>query len=274
MMKFRKICLPMMLLVLMMCGLMLNGEIGTAETDITAFYLGSDENTEIKTESAVNDYAGIYTEEEIASFEEKMKTMLEEYDCNVVAFIIDNDEWASSEVSAPDGAAEAFLQKKPHKSTVVLWLNICRENRSLYVQGYGTAENKIMNSEADDIAVSLQNYVKKQHSGAYYDNALYVDMMEEFITEADKEMRRPYFFLAWWFHLALGVAVGAIVVFTLIRNSGGKMTADGTTYMNKGFSELIGRRDTYTHTTYVRTRKSSSSGGGGGGGHSSGGGRF
>ena len=32
-------------------------------------YLGSEENDQLKTESAVNDYAGIYTEEEIASFE-------------------------------------------------------------------------------------------------------------------------------------------------------------------------------------------------------------
>ena len=47
--------------------------------------------------------------------------------------------------------------------------------------------------------------------------------------------------------------------------------------MNKSVSELIGRRDIYTHTTYVRTRKSSSSSGsssGGGRSHSSGGGRF
>lgn len=239
-------------------------------------YLGSEENDQLKTESAVNDYAGIYTEEEIASFEEQMKKMRDDYDCNVVAFIIDNSEWNSSEPFAPEQVSEQCLNLDSPKSTVVLWLNINPENRSLYVLGYGSAEHKITNNEADTMAKKLQGYVKRQQSGGYEDNALYLEMMNAFIEDTDTQMRRPYFFLAWWFHLALGILTGGIVVFVLIRNTGGKMTTDGKTYMNKTFSELLGRRDIYTHTTYVRTRKSSSSGGGGGGGHShsSGGGRF
>ncbi len=256
-------------------GMSLNGTGASAAVTMDELYLGSQDNTQLKAESAVNDYAGIYTEDEIASFEQKMAKMREDYDCNVVAFIIDNPEWNSSERTAPERASESCLNLDSHKSTVVLWLNISARNRSLYVLGYGSAEHKIMSDEADDLAVELQQYVKRQQSGNYGDNALYVEMMETFIREADTQMRRPYFFLAWWFHLALAVLTGAIVVFVLIRNIGGKMTANGSTYMDKTFSELLGRRDIYTHTTYVRTRKSSSSGGRGGGhSHSSGGGRF
>lgn len=229
-----------------------------------------------KVESAVNDFAGIYTEDEIRSFEEKMKTMSQDYDCNVVAVILDNDIYDSSELSAPENFSEKFLNLDGRKSTVVLWLNICRTNRSLYVLGYGSAEHKIRSSEADEIAKDLQGYVKRQQSGERLDNVLYVSMMNAFIEAADTEMRRPYFFLTWWFHLILGLLLGLIVVCVFIKNSGGKMTANGATYMDKSFSKVLGRRDIYTHTTYVRTKKSSSSGGGGGGGHShsSGGGRF
>lgn len=239
------------------------------------FYLAGNGNS-LKVESAVNDYAGIYTQEQIASFEEKLRKMREEYDCNVVAFVIDNNEWNSSELSAPEKASEYFLNLDSHKSTVVLWLNVCRNNRSLYVLGYGSAEHKINSGEADRLAKDLQGYVKEAQSGAEDAQFKYIQMMNEFIGQSDQEMRTPYFFLTWWFHLGLGLLAGTIVVLILVKNSGGKMTTDGRTYMNKSFSELLGRRDIYTHTTYVRTRKSSSSSGGGGGGHShsSGGGRF
>lgn len=239
------------------------------------FYLAGNGNS-LKVESAVNDYAGIYTQEQIASFEEKLRKMQQEYDCNVVAFVIDNNEWNSSELSAPEKASEYFLNLDSHKSTVVLWLNVCRNNRSLYVLGYGSAEHKINSGEADRLAKDLQGYVKEAQSGAEDAQFKYIQMMNEFIGRSDQEMRTPYFFLTWWFHLGLGLLAGTIVVLILVKNSGGKMTTDGRTYMNKSFSELLGRRDIYTHTTYVRTRKSSSSSGGGGGGHShsSGGGRF
>lgn len=240
------------------------------------FYLAGNGNS-LKVESAVNDYAGIYTQEQIASFEEKLRKMREEYDCNVVAFVIDNNEWNSSELSAPEKASEYFLNLDSHKSTVVLWLNVCRNNRSLYVLGYGSAEHKINSGEADRLAKDLQDYVREAQSGVEDAQFKYIQMMNEFIGRSDQEMRTPYFFLTWWFHLGLGLLAGTIVVLILVKNSGGKMTTDGRTYMNKSFSELLGRRDIYTHTTYVRTRKSSSSSSGGGGGghsHSSGGGRF
>lgn len=229
-----------------------------------------------KTQKCVNDFAGVYTEEEIRSFELKMQKMQEEYDCNVAAVVLDEKEYASSELSAPEAFSEKFLNLDGYKSTVVLWLNVCRDNRSIYLLGYGSAEGKITNSDADHITDDLKQYVIRQQREDYYDNHLYVEMMNDFIDQVDTEMRRPYFFLTWWFQLALGVILGLIVVVVLVRNIGGKMTTTGRTYLNKTFSEMIGRRDTYTHTTYVRTRKSSSRGRSGGGGHShsSGGGRF
>ncbi|MCM1244384.1 MAG: TPM domain-containing protein [Roseburia sp.] len=255
----------------LMCMILMRGAFASAETGYPEYFLPD----QPKTESAVNDFAGIYTEEEIRSFEEKMKVMSQEYDCNVVAVILNNDIFDSSEKWAPENFSEQFLNLDGRKSTVVLWLNICPTNRSLYLLGYGSAEHKIRSDEADEIARSLQGYVKRQQNGESVGNVLYVSMMNAFIEMTDTEMRRPYFFLTWWFHLILGLVLGLIVVCVLVRNIGGKMTADGKTYMNKTFSEVLGRRDIYTHTTYVRTRKSSGgSRGGGGHSHSSGGGRF
>lgn len=260
------------ILLLAMCCVFIGGGTVLAAGNPSSYYLPEMP----KTESAVNDFAGLYTEEEIASFEEKMRNMSQEYDCNVVAVILDNDERNSSELSAPEKFSEAFLNLDGPKSTVVLWLNVSRANRAMCLLGYGSAEGKITSSEADEIVRDLRQYVIDYQSSAYSDRSLYVNMMNEFIEITDTEMRRPYFFLTWWFHLALGVLLGLIVVLVLVKNSGGKMTATARTYLNETLSGLLGRRDIYTHTTYVRTRKSSSSGGGGGGGHShsSGGGRF
>lgn len=263
------------LLAAFLCGVFLSGQRADASASLQKYGIPIDDAL-LKTESAVNDCAGLYTDGEIQSFEEKMREMREEYDCNAVAFIINDAGWDTSELSAPEAVSERCLNLDGHKSTVVLWLNVCRGNRSLYVLGYGSAEWKLRDDDADGLAKQLQDYVKRQQEGMSGTNTLYVEMMNQFISGADKEMRTPYFFLTWWFHLFLGIATGIIVVAVLLRNIGGKMTVTGSTYMNKAFSQVIGRRDIYTHTTTVRTKKSSSSGGSSGGGHShsSGGGRF
>lgn len=291
----------LLLCIAFISSFFLMGQKASALPNPRDLYLDTDYVSDLKNESAVNDFAGIYTQEQIEGFETEMQKMREEYDCNVVAFIIDNDFYDSSELSAPENVSEQFLPLDDYKSTVVLWLNVCTHNRSLYLLGYGSAEFKIQDSEADEIAHELQGYVKEQQGdgstkingrsaeaalgttrqmqesvSADGGNELYVKMMEVFIRQVDSEMRQPYFFLSWWFQLAASLLVGLIIVLVLVHNTAGKMTANGRTYMNQAYSQVIGRQDIYTHTTYVRTRKSSSSGGGGGGGHShsSGGGRF
>ena len=276
-MKNRKRLGVYLLLFALACsGFLFQKQTASAEATSGNYYLGQEAGTP-KNLSAVNDIAGIYTPEQIAGFETKMQEMQKDYDCNVVAFIINNEEYNSSKLSAPEQVSEVYLPLDDHKSTVVLWLNVCRGNRSLHVLGYGTAERKIDNDEANNIAYDLQGYVKEQSS--YEEgNEYYVKMMDEFIRQTDREMRRPYFYMSWWFHLAVSVVIGLIVVLVLVHNIAGKMTTNGSTYINNAFSQVIGRRDIYTHTTYVRTKKSSSSGGrrsgGGGHSHSSGGGRF
>ncbi len=247
-------------------------EAAAADGEIQSYYL----DAVPETESAVNDFAGVYTPEQIEGFEKELAKMRQDYDCNVVAFIIDNEEYASSELLAPERVSEKYLDLDTPKSTVVLWLNVASGNRSLYLLGYGSAQHKITDREADEITNGLKQYVVLAQENPEGGLLPYQVMMEEFIKCSDEEMRRPYFFLTWWFHLILGVVLGVVVILVLLKNAGGRMTTDGATYLNQNFSQLKGRRDIYTHTTYVRTRKSSSSGGGGGGGHShsSGGGRF
>ena len=197
------------------------------------YWLSLPPGAEIKSESAVNDYAAVYTGEQIAAFEQKMQAMREEYDCNVVAFLINSDEWSASAPSAPELVSERYLDLDAHKSTVVLWLNICPRNRTLDVLGYGTAERKIDDSDADELAIKLQDYVKRQQSGSPGDFSLYVEMMDTFLSETDAEMRKPFFYLTWQFHLLLGAVAGLIVILVLLRNVGGKMTTNGRTCMDQ-----------------------------------------
>lgn len=86
-------------------------------------------------------------------------------------------------------------------------------------------------------------------------------------------------FLKIWFQLLLALIIGGVIITIMIFNTGGKMTANGSTYLDSKRSRTVNMHDHYTHTHTSRTKRESnsdSSGGGssGGGGGSHGGGHF
>lgn len=80
-----------------------------------------------------------------------------------------------------------------------------------------------------------------------------------------------------WFQLLIAIIISAIIIFFMIFSSGGTMTANGQTYIDKSKSKLLRNEDHYIRTSTTRTKRSSSSNsssGGSSGGSSHGGGHF
>lgn len=79
-----------------------------------------------------------------------------------------------------------------------------------------------------------------------------------------------------WFQLLISIIVGAIIIGIMVYQSGGKMTANGQTYLNRERSKILRKDDYYIRTHTTRTKRETSSnnssvGGSSGGGSSSGG---
>jgi uncharacterized protein len=79
-----------------------------------------------------------------------------------------------------------------------------------------------------------------------------------------------------WFQLAAACLIGAIAVGIMAVNAGGRMTVNGSNYIDPNHSGLIGRRDDYIRTQITRAPKpkpqqNDNNFGGGAGGISSGG---
>ncbi len=71
--------------------------------------------------------------------------------------------------------------------------------------------------------------------------------------------------------LLIAIVIGAVTVVIMAYNSGGRMTAGGSNYIDPNHSGLIGRRDDYIRTTVTRIRKPQDNNTGGRGGFNAGG---
>lgn len=78
-------------------------------------------------------------------------------------------------------------------------------------------------------------------------------------------------FFTWWFQLIAAIAVGGIAVSIMLYHAGGKVTVNGSTYMDQRTSDVIDQYDTYIRTTVTRERKPSDKDSGSDGGVTKGG---
>lgn len=91
--------------------------------------------------------------------------------------------------------------------------------------------------------------------------------------EYDSGVNPENIFFQWWFQLIISFVMAGGVVGIMAYRSGGRVTVDAQTYMDKSRSKVISSYDTFVRRTVTRQKKPSSntnSGGGGitGGGHS------
>lgn len=141
-------------------------------------------------------------------------------------------------------------------------------NRYADVSGQGILEEKLNNQRC---ILVYDHIVDSLSSNNWYDASTeYMKLTAKYIQyKAGANPDSILFKL--WFQILIAVIIAAIVVGLLIYNSGGKMTVDEKTYLNKNKSKLVNHYDHYIRTSTRRTKRSSSSSNGGGGSRSGGG---
>ena len=228
----------------------------------------------------VYDEAGLFSDYERADLEEQCITYGEDVGLEIM-ILTHNDPNA---IYAED-YIEDFEDKLPVGDRVYLLIDLY--NRDVFIEGYGKAETYIHSKRIDKI---LDEIVPDLSDGNYYAACLtYIKRSAEYMKD-DSELNydhnynippqssrpnKPYYDETWpsdkytqgtthtvlmilsnvWVQLLISLIIGATVVGIMAYNSGGKMTAGSSNYLDHSRSGLIGRRDDYIRTTVTKVRR-------------------
>lgn len=245
----------------------------------------------------VYDKAGLLSTSEIEELEEMCTEYGEEAGIEIILLTHEDS-------SAPyaERYIEEFEMQFPVGDRVYALIDM--NERIIFMAGYGLAETYIHSKRIDVILDEMYPYVA---DGEYYDafaisikrSAEYMSDDSELNYDHDYSANTPqtndpggaYYDETWpteyntyedstarflknpFVQLIAAIIIGAISVAIMAYNSGGKMTAGSSTYMDPNHSGLIGRRDNYIRTsvTKVRRPETNNTGGRSGGGFNSGG---
>lgn len=220
-------------------------------------------------ETIIQDDAEIFSERDESFLYMLGDKILNEYETSVYI-------WTDPNISGSMDFGyemEQFVSAQQETDVVILMIGMYPDDRIYEIQGYGTAMDMI----TDERCGKILDYMYKDMAAGRYFTAT-----EKFCNVTYKYMGKSPHLDSLIFsplvQLIFCFIVGVIPILVIVYNSGGSITTNSDTYLDKNNSRVIGRFDRYTHTTVTRTPKpkSSSGGSGGGGGgrsHSSGGGR-
>lgn len=275
-------------------------------------YATETESSEIN--QHVYDEAGLLSTNEIEDLEQMCIDYGTEAGIDIMILTHDNPNTGYAE-----DYIENFEDQLPIGNRVYLLIDM--NERDVFMEGYGSAETYIHSKR---IATIIEEITPDLSDGNYYDacvtyiksSAAYMNDDSELNYDHDytagtpqsSNPNAPNYDATWpsdrnsgsselidiisniWVQLIASVVIGIITVSIMAYNSGGRMTAGSSNYIEANNSGLIGRRDDYVRTQVTRVRKpqnnNNSSGGGfnaggfrggvssGGRSHSSGGGKF
>lgn len=149
-----------------------------------------------------------------------------------------------------------FYDKMLYKNCIILLVDMA--NRDVYIEDYGDRAMSIISSKDIDTIVDK---ITPSLSNGVYDAAF-----KKYIKAVDNYVYPKPIYQNVWIHLLIAILIGIIAVSTMAYNAGGRMTANGSNYIDPNHSGLIGRRDDYIRTQVTRIRKPQNNGGGNGGG--------
>lgn len=217
----------------------------------------------------IQDDADIISDNEEEKLYNLCNSILKEYDTSIYIW---TDPFISGSMNF-GYKMEQFVSKQQETDVVFLMIGMCPGDRIYEIQGYGTAQDMI----TDKRCAKILDYMHSDMTEGKYYSAI-----EKFCNKSyeymGKSPKLDSVIFSPIIQLILCLIIGILPIAIMVYNSGGRITTNSRTYLDKNNSGVIGRFDRYTYTTVKRTPKpkqtnNSSESGGGGTSHSSGGGR-
>lgn len=218
----------------------------------------------------IYDQAGLLSETEIRDLEayatEKSREDGTEF------LLLTTDSTGSQSIERYMGDFFDNLADETGQEDAVL-LTIDIGGREFYLAGFGTAETRLDNQRVEMVLDRITPYMLEgQYAGAFRETIETSNRYMEYRPGVNPES----IFLKTWFHAAAGLVLAAIIVGTMLYNSGGRNTTTPATYIDRDNTRVVRDSDRFRNKTVTRRRipKNNNSGGGfGGGGGMTGGGR-
>lgn len=216
----------------------------------------------------IYDNAGVLTAEEEEQLEDLASTLSAARNTAFIILTVDGTGGKSiTEYMGDFYDDEAPGYDKPHGNTAMLTIDF--QERDVYLSAFKEAQEYLDNDRLETIRLDITYDLT---DGYYYD--AFSDFMYaayDYMGYPPGELNPDSFFFQWWFQLAVSLVVAWLVLRKMISNSGGVVTVNGSTYIDRRQSGVVERQDNYLRTTVTQVKKpdNSDSGGGGGGGTTS-----
>ncbi len=218
----------------------------------------------------IYDDAKLLTEEETAQLETLASERSMERNTAFVIITLNGTEGKSITQYMEDFYDEQALgYDQPHGNTALLIMDM--QERDVYLAGFKKAEQYLDSGRLE----MIRNKITPALSEGDYFQAF-----SSFINTAHDYMgyepgvNPENILFKWWFQLAAAIILAGVIVALMAFRTGGRVTVNANTYINKKQSTVINEHDQYIRKTVTRVKKPSnpSGGGGGGGGGRTGGG--
>ncbi|HSJ36857.1 MAG TPA: TPM domain-containing protein [Planococcus sp. (in: firmicutes)] len=243
---------PLLLVLLLPILLLVNGPIAFAEID-----------------QHIYDEAGLLSEQEINDLEAYATEKSREQGVDFLLLTTNSTDGQAIETYMGD-FFDDLADASGQEDAVVLTIDI--GGREFYVAGFGTAETRLDNERVELVLDRVEPYmVDGQYAGAFRETISTADRYMEYRPGVNPES----IFLKTWFHAAVALLLGGIIVGTMLYNSGGRTTTTAATYIDRDNTRVTRDSDRFRNKTVTRRKipKKDNSGGGFGGGGMTGGGR-
>ncbi len=218
------------------------------------------------------DDAGILTEKEESLLYKQISEFRKEH--NTDLYIIIEDDMMSQDVT--EYTHNMGVRMKVGNA-VMIYVHMEYDypnQRGIEVRSFkndSQGSTKAYDNLTTERCINLYKKVK-----TYFSNANYYDGFSKFITYTSNIIEtdpiNDKWFAKSYIQLLIAIAIAIFIVFIMAANSGGKMTANQSTYLDISTSQVLRSSDDYVRSTTIRTKRPSSTGGGSGGGGFSGGG--
>ena len=229
---------------------------------------------EASSKQYIYDSAELLSEEQVMELEGSIKEFGEKQETDFIIHTTNGTSGKSIKTYMGDFYDEHAFGYDQHKgNTILLTVSVDPTKREVFLAGFERGEEYLDNERIELVLDKITPHLS--------DKNFYQAFQQAISTSNDYMEYRPgvnpeSVLLKTWFQLVVALAVGGIIVGTMVYNSGGRVTVTSRTYFNENNTRVNSKRDMFVNKTVTKRRKPSnnnkSRGGRGGGGGITGGG--